>query len=82
MLVGATGSLLGVHNCIGLLFAFDSSLVFTTVTVGIMTALEEYLKLEDAIFNDMILLCTFDLVSLQLDTENLFYGSASLGISR
>ena len=81
-MVGTTGSLLGLHICLGLLFVFESSLVFTTVTVDITIALTEYLQLEDIIINDVMLLCIFDSVSLQLDKEHLFYISASLGISR
>ena len=71
-LVVVTDSLLGLCFFFDLLFAFDDSFVFTTVIIGIVTALKEFLKPNDVVFNNLVLLRIFDLMSLWLGKEHLF----------
>jgi hypothetical protein len=78
----ATDTLLLLCVFLGLLFAFDDSLVFTAANVGVMTALKVFLELKNVIFNNAMLLCIFDSMSLCLGKKTCLQSSVLLGISK
>ena len=68
VLIVAMGTLFGLHSSLEFFLPLATLLYLPLQTM----ALKEFLELENVIFDKVVFLCVFDLVSLWQGKENLF----------